>query len=73
MKSILSSLGDAISREQAKKVMGGGTCCAHSADWGYTSCGLDKQTAQNYASQYAQGSGSNGYWCCEGCNQTPNP
>ncbi len=71
MKNIFFNLGKVLSKEQTKKIIGGGTCCAHSADWGYQSCGLSKETAQERASIYAQTSGSNGYWCCDSCPQTP--
>lgn len=71
MKNQFSSLGIKIERAQAKTIVGGaGTCCAHNSDWGYSSCGLDAQTAQSRATEYALTSGQSGYWCCSHCPQT---
>ncbi len=79
-KIMLQNFGTALSRNEMKMVVGGfedetedgggsepGTCCAHNADWSYQSCGISMGTAQARASQYAQGSGQHGYWCCSSC------
>lgn len=71
MKNMFLGLGNALSREQAKKVIGGGTCCAHSADWRYQSCNLSSEVAQARAAEYAMETGFHGYWCCSSCPQTP--
>lgn len=66
MKRNLANLGTALSRSQAKHIMGGaaqqsltaGTCCAHSAGWTSGVCGVSKDDAQNAGYQY---------WCCDSC------
>jgi hypothetical protein len=63
-----------LTRTQMKNINGGldsgsGTCCAHSADWGYEYCNVDKATAMSKANEYASTSGHSGYWCCDSCNQ----
>ncbi len=67
-KMSLANIKGKLSRTEMKNIMAGsgGSCCAHSADWGYQSCGIDSATAQQRASQFAQG-GHPGYWCCSSC------
>lgn len=72
LKALKFGVKEILTRDQLKSVMGGfgsGTCCWHNQDWNAYGCGLDRDTAQSRADDYASnnGAGNSGYWCCDSC------
>lgn len=53
-----------LNRKEMRQIKGGGTCCAHTADWSLVQCGLTKAEAESAASNYHI------YWCCDSCPAT---
>ena len=75
------NLGTALSRNEAKKVVGGvdeyedvldeggNGCCAHNADWSWSYCGenMTLSEARDWATDRAIQTGQHHYYCCASC------
>ena len=63
LKTFKSGTPEVLTRSQLKNILGGGSCCWHTAEWDIYQCGLSMSDAHFLATGGLK-------WCCSSCSKS---